>query len=87
MASFDRDGIGHEEIRPGHSGLIAVGTLACPRCDAPVSPGDRALRVTDAIECPYCGAFGRVRDFLSLAVPSRPARVEVRVVHRRRPGS
>jgi len=79
VASFDRDGIGHEEIRPGHAGLIAVGTLACPRCDAPVSPGDRALRVTDAIECPYCGAFGRVRDFLSLAAPTRPARVEIRL--------
>ena len=51
--AFERDGIGHEEIRPGHSGLVAVGTLACPGCDAPVSPGDRPLRVTDAIECPY----------------------------------
>ena len=77
--AFERDGIEHEEIRPGHSGLIAVGTLACSRCDAPVSPGDRALRVTDAIECPYCGAFGRVRDFLSLAAPTRPARVEIRL--------
>jgi hypothetical protein len=77
--AFERDGIGHEEIRPGHSGVIAVGTLACPGCDAPVSPGDRALRVTDAVECPYCGNFGRVRDFLSLAVPTRPARVEIRL--------
>ena len=77
--ALDRDGIGHEEIRPGHSGLIAVGTLACPGCDAPVAPGDRPLRLTDAIECPFCGAFGRVRDFLSLAAPTRPARVEIRL--------
>ena len=58
---------------------VAVGTLACPGCDAPVSPGDRPLRLTDAVECPYCGRFGRVRDFLSLATPTRPARVEIRL--------
>jgi len=77
--AFERDGIGHEEIRPGHSGLVAVGTLACPGCDAPVAPVDRPLRLTDAVECPYCGRFGRVRDFLSLATPTRPARVEIRL--------
>jgi hypothetical protein len=71
--------VAHEEIRPGHSGVLATGTLACSHCDAPVSPGDRPLRVTDAIECPFCGTFGRVRDFLSLASPTRPARVEIRL--------
>jgi hypothetical protein len=32
--------------------------------------------------CPFCRHDGAVRDFLSLAAPSRPARVEVRVVRR-----
>ena len=79
MASFDRDGIQHEEIRRGHSGLLAIGTLACPRCDAPVSPGETPLRLRDFIGCPYCESAGTVRDFLSLAAPARPARVEVRI--------
>ena len=52
--AFERDGIGHEEIRPGHSGLLAAGTLACPRCDAPVSPGDRPLTLREAVACPFC---------------------------------
>jgi hypothetical protein len=34
----------------------------------------------DPLACPYCGRDGVVRDFLSLAAPSRPARVVVRVV-------
>jgi hypothetical protein len=33
----------------------------------------------DALDCPFCAHGGRVRDFLSLAAPTRPARVEVRV--------
>ena len=74
----ERIGRLHEE-QQRRTQVMAVGTLACPRCDAPVSPGDRALRVSEAIECPYCGAFGRVRDFLSLAAPTRPARVEIRL--------
>ena len=75
--AFERDGIGHEEIRPGHSGLLAVGTLACPRCDLPVAPGDDALMLQDVVACAYCGHAGVVRDFLSLATPTRPARVEI----------
>ena len=31
--------------------------------------------------CPYCDHTAAVRDFLSLASPTRPARVAVRVVH------
>jgi hypothetical protein len=77
--AFERDGIGHEEIRRGHSGLLAVGTLACPRCDLPVAPGERPLVLRDLIACGYCGHAGVVRDFLSLATPTRPARVEVRL--------
>jgi hypothetical protein len=77
--AFERDGIGHEEIRPGHSGLLAVGTLACPHCDLPVSPGDEPLTLRDVVACAYCGHAGVVRDFLSLATPTRPARVEIRL--------
>ena len=63
---------------------MAVGTLACPVCDAPVAPGPAALSPTDALRCPICDHGGAVRDFLSLASPARPARVQVRVVAGRR---
>jgi hypothetical protein len=66
------------------SGLLGVGTLACPTCDLPVSPGPGARSPTDALQCPACDHAGPLREFLSLAVPSRPARVEVRVVAGRR---
>lgn len=58
---------------------MAAGTFACPACDAPVSPGGRPLRPMEPVACPYCGHAGAVRDFLSLATPTRPAHVEVRV--------
>jgi hypothetical protein len=61
---------------------LGTGTLACPRCDAPVAPGDAPLAPADAVACPYCDHGGRVRDFLSLDDPARPARVEIRVRHR-----
>ena len=60
--------------------LLATGTLACPSCDAPVSPGETPLRPADPLACPYCLHAGAVRDFLSLGEPTRPARVSVRVV-------
>ena len=66
------------EHRRTRSTRIATGTLACPRCDAPValagpvSPGE-------TIGCPFCSHSARVHEFLSLEPPSRPARVEVRV--------
>jgi hypothetical protein len=59
---------------------LGTGTLACPRCDAPVALGDGAVSPADAVACPFCRHDGAVRDFLSLAEPSRPARVAVRVV-------
>lgn len=72
---------GPEEIRRvGRSTVLATGTLACPDCDAPVSPGRRSLSPRDALECPFCGRFGAVREFLSLASPARPAKVVVHVV-------
>ncbi|MDQ3629799.1 MAG: hypothetical protein M3417_00680 [Actinomycetota bacterium] len=66
-----------EERRATRSTVVATGTLACPECDAPVSPGPRALSPAEALQCPVCAHAGAVRDFLSLATPSRPARVRV----------
>ena len=74
-----------EERRDARSWRLATGTLACPLCDAPVDPGAGPLVPVDPIGCPYCGHAAAVRDFLSLSPPWRPARVEVRVVHRARP--
>jgi len=74
-------GFREEVKRPGRSGRIASGTLACPDCDAPVLP-EGAVSPADALSCPFCGHDGPVRDFLSLAGPLRPTRVEVRVVAR-----
>jgi hypothetical protein len=71
--------IGHTEHRIGHSTVMANGTFACPACDLPVSPGGRPLRPLERVACPYCGHAAAVRDFLSLATPTRPAHVEVRV--------
>ena len=72
---------GPEEIRHvARSTVMATGTLACPRCDAPVSPGGRALAPRDALACPFCRHEGAVRDFVSLGLPTRPARVEIRVL-------
>ena len=73
---------GTEEIRPSReSSELAVATMACPACDAPVMPAGR-VRPADAASCPYCGTSGFVRDFLTLEDPARPARVVVRVVLR-----
>jgi hypothetical protein len=57
---------------------VAAGTLACPRCDAPIAPA-RPLSPAEWIACPYCKHAGPVREFLSLERPIRPARVVVRV--------
>jgi hypothetical protein len=71
---------GNEELRRvERSTHLAVGTLACPSCDAPVAPGPSALTPSQPIACPYCGHRAAARDFLSLASPTRPARVVVRV--------
>lgn len=70
-----------EELRRvTRSRLLATGTLACARCDAPVALGGSAVSPADPIGCPFCGHEGRVRDFLTLGEPTRPARVQVRVV-------
>jgi hypothetical protein len=58
---------------------LGTGTLACPRCDAPVALGAGAHSPAEPLWCPYCRHGARLRDFLSLSVPSRPARVGVHV--------
>jgi hypothetical protein len=68
-----------EERRVGRSTVVATGTLACPSCDAPVAPFG-ALSPAEQLACPVCSHGGRVRDFLSLGEPTRPARVQVRLV-------
>ena len=70
----------HEERRTHERTLLGAGTLACPRCDAPVSPAVRTLAPTDGMSCPLCSHDGAVRDFLSLEKPTRPQRVQVFVV-------
>ena len=73
---------GTEELRPARSSSeLAVATMACPECDAPVAPAGR-VRPADPATCPFCGTGGAVRDFLTLEDPARPARVVVRVVLR-----
>ena len=73
-----RRSVTFEEHRPASTTHVASGTLACPACDAPVSPPG-VLTPAEPLACPYCSHHGRVRDFLSLAAPSRPARVVVRI--------
>ena len=58
---------------------LAVGTLACPDCDAPALPAPRPMSPADPLWCGFCGREGRVRDFLSLAEPTRATHVVVRV--------
>ena len=73
-----------EERRGARSTRLALGTLACPDCDAPVALSGRRLAPSAPLACPYCGHGGPLRDFLSLDPPARPARVQVRVVTRDR---
>jgi hypothetical protein len=65
--------------RANRNGVIASGTIACPRCDAPVAIGPDEVTVTEVLTCPFCAQHGPVREFLSLAVPTRPTRVQVRL--------
>jgi hypothetical protein len=67
-----------EERRITRSGHLADGTLACPRCDAPVALAAPAAP-SARLGCPYCVYAGPLRDFLTLGEPTRPARVQVRV--------
>jgi uncharacterized paraquat-inducible protein A len=79
-----RQGGVQEEQRRARTNLLAVGTIACPHCDAPVALPPTPLTPVDALACPYCDHAAPLRDFLSLEAPSRPTRVAVRVVARSR---
>ncbi len=73
-----RVGGAHEERRRSTRSLrLGTGTLACERCDAPVSLGGDRVAPTDLLSCSFCSHRAPARDFLSLAAPSRPARVDV----------
>ena len=77
---------GHVELRKRRAqrdGLLATGTIACPRCDAPVAIGPGELALSHRLTCPFCAHGDVARAFLSLAVPTRPTRVEVRIRFRR----
>ncbi|MBV9421346.1 MAG: hypothetical protein JOZ98_00410 [Solirubrobacterales bacterium] len=79
-AAGARAGVAHEEKRKAiRSTRLGVGTLACRRCDIPIAIGPDPRSAVDELTCPFCGTRGPVRDFLSLASPTRPARVVVRV--------
>jgi hypothetical protein len=69
----------HELRREQAVWHMATGTLACPACDAPVMPEERGMAPRDPMACGFCDHSGAVRDFLSLAEPTRPTRVSVRV--------
>jgi hypothetical protein len=75
---------GAHEDRHASPWRVGTGTLACPCCDAPVALGGRAVSLAEDLDCSFCRHTAVVRDFLSLAAPSRPTRVEVRVRPRAR---
>jgi hypothetical protein len=69
-----------EERRRTRSWLLGSGTLACPRCDAPVALDGGRIAPSAPLGCPFCAHHGAVRDFLTLGEPTRPAHVVVRVL-------
>jgi hypothetical protein len=77
-------GTATHRFRVARSTVLAVGTLACPECDAPIAPPPSGLSPGDPLGCGFCEHAAAVRDFLSLAPPVRPARVVVRVRPRAR---
>ena len=68
-----------QDRRTAGTGRLGAGSLACPRCDAPVGIGTGAVRAESGLACPFCAHHGAVREFLSLTLPTRPARVVVHV--------
>jgi hypothetical protein len=69
----------YEERRSTRSDRLCGGTLACDRCDAPIDPGDEPITLGQTLTCPFCHHPAPARDFLSLALPTRPAHVAVRL--------
>jgi hypothetical protein len=81
------DGIAQLERRAARTSIVAVGTLACPSCDAPVALCGARVAPTDPIDCPFCDHHAPARDFLSLDPPVRPTRVAVRITAQHRSAS
>jgi hypothetical protein len=67
-----------QERRAVRSDRLCGGTLACDRCDAPIALAE-PISLAQTLSCPFCQRRAPARDFLSLASPTRPARVAVRV--------
>jgi DNA-directed RNA polymerase subunit RPC12/RpoP len=72
---------GEHQRRDTRSAQLCEATLACARCDAPIAAGTEGLTLAEVLVCPFCEHRAAVRDFLSLAMPTRPARVVVRISH------
>lgn len=75
----DRPGAFEYDQRLARGDVIGAGTLACARCDAPVAVGSEPLSPQVTLSCPFCAHSAPLREFLSLAPPTRPTRVLVRV--------
>jgi hypothetical protein len=73
----------YEQRRSARAFRLAA-TLACPDCDAPVALAGRTVKFSERLDCPFCRRTAPLRDFLSLATPTRPARVQVRATVRPR---
>ncbi len=58
---------------------LGEATITCPECDAPIAIGPGRHTLEARLSCPFCGRGGPVRDFLSLARPTRPTRVVLRI--------
>jgi hypothetical protein len=74
----------YEDRRASRDWRLATATLACPQCDVPLALGGRRVTFSEDLDCPFCRHAAPLRDFLSLAAPSRPNRVEVRMFPRAR---
>jgi len=68
-----------EHRRATRDDRLGEATITCPACDAPVAIGPGRMTLDAALRCPFCGRGGPVRDFLSLARPTRPTRVVLRI--------
>ena len=72
-----------EDLRRVAGDSLGRGTLACPSCDAPLALADRSSAAV-LTACPFCGHRGTLGSFVSLARPTRPTRVVVRISAQRR---
>jgi hypothetical protein len=92
MASFDRRREPRSSSSAGRAALVSLaerratagavlgtGSLACPRCDAPVAIGPAPSPLEAELCCPFCQFEAPLRSFLSLASPTRPTRVVLRL--------